>query len=57
MANSYRNKIDAKKKRGQPSFDKSKARNTEKLIPCNICGTKSRPKVLTAGVCPRCMVL
>ena len=54
MGKGHRDNHKARMKRGKVAFDKKHKRRNPDKKKCNICGTPSRPSVLTDGICPIC---
>ncbi len=55
MGKSHRDNHAARKKRGNVAFEKkAKRRAASKKPKCNLCGSRTRPKNLVAGICARC---
>ena len=55
MGKSHRDNHAARVKRGLSAFQKKADRREVDKIPCNICGTKTRPHKVSGGLCPLCL--
>ena len=55
MSKGHRDNHAARLKRGSVAFAKKEKRRRVIQIPCNVCGTRSRPSVLVGGFCPPCI--
>jgi hypothetical protein len=55
MGKGHRDNHAARVKRGPEAFQKKAERRAIDRIPCNKCGTKSRPEKLVGGLCPVCL--
>jgi len=55
MGKGHRDNHAARMKRGDAAFEKkAKRRAVLKKPKCNLCGSRTRPKNLVAGICTRC---
>jgi hypothetical protein len=55
MGKGHRDNHKARVKIGAKAFQKKEKRRSIDKIPCNICGTKTRPQKISGGLCPLCL--